>query len=94
MKTERGAVADAPPETSPLQGTDPGQRSAPTRPVPAARGVGLAPCARRRLWLWVVPRCPFCHGSHLHRGGSAGGLRRAGCGRGEYRVTAGRRWSR
>lgn len=62
--------------------------------APVARAVGLVPSGGRTLWAWVVGRCPFCAGSHMHRGGSRGGLRRAGCGKGEYRVTAGRRWSR
>lgn len=58
-----------------------------------ARAVGLPPCGARGYWAWVVGRCPYCAGSHLHRGGHNGGVRRAGCGAGEYQVTA-RRWSR
>jgi hypothetical protein len=70
--------------------------SAPARErAPIARAVGLAPAAGRVLWAWIVTHCPFgCGGAHLHRGGVAGGVRRAGCGRGEYQVTAGRRWPR
>jgi hypothetical protein len=44
------------------------------------------PSARRSLGVLLVTSCPYCPsgGPHLHRGG--GGLRRAGCGRGEYVV--------
>lgn len=82
-------AAGKPPETRS------GQRSASGRRLRhvTARAVGLAPCGGRLRWAWIVARCPFCSGSHLHRGGRDGGIRRAGCGRGEYRVTAGR-WSR
>ncbi len=58
-----------------------------------ARGVELVPCGARTLWSWVVGCCPFCPGSHLHRGDHAGGLRRAGGGGSEYRIT-GRGWLR
>jgi len=61
-------------------------------PVPHAAAVGLPPCGERTLWLWIVGRCPLgCGGSHAHRGGRAGGIRRAGCDRGWYRVSARRR---
>lgn len=59
-----------------------------------ARGVGLAPSGARALWAWIVGRCPYCGQPHLHRGGPAGGLRRAGCGLGMYRVTARRKGRR
>jgi hypothetical protein len=46
---------------------------------------GHKPSARRRYWLLIVRQCPYCAaGQHAHRGGEGGGLRRAGCGRGEY----------
>jgi hypothetical protein len=50
-----------------------------------------APCGRRSSWLLLVEECPFCStGSiksvHVHRGAHHGGLRRSGCGRGEYLV--------
>ncbi len=62
--------------------------------VPLARAVGLAPSGARKLWLWIVGRCDFCGGAHAHRGGPKGGVRRAGCGRGEYEVTASRKRER
>lgn len=48
----------------------------------------LPASARRTLPALVVDPCPFCPtgGPHLHRG--HGGLRRAGCGRGEYVIVA------
>ena len=49
-------------------------------------GVFYPPSGRRRLALVVVPRCFFCTGSHAHRGGADGAVRRAGCGRGAYVV--------
>ncbi len=75
--------------------TSPGQTSAPDRQAaPVARAVGLAPSGARKLYLWIVGRCMYCGGAHAHRGGPKGGLRRAGCGRGDYEVCAGRRRSR
>jgi hypothetical protein len=45
------------------------------------------PNGRRGLGLLLVTRCPFgCGGVHVHRG--VGGVRRAGCGAGEYVVVA------
>lgn len=49
------------------------------------RAVTYPPCAQRRLHVTIV-ECPFCGGSHLHRSGSLGGVRRSGCGRGRYDV--------
>lgn len=41
------------------------------------------PSGRRQLPLLIVNRCPWCGpGTHVHRG--QGGVRRAGCGRGDY----------
>lgn len=59
-------------------------------PIITARGVWLPPSGRRTIGLWIVGRCPLagCSGSHAHRGGPAGGVRRAGCGRGEYLLTS------
>jgi hypothetical protein len=51
--------------------------------VPA---LAFPPCARRRLWLLLVPSCPLCDGVHAHRGARHGGVRRSGCDRGEYLV--------
>lgn len=74
--------------------TSPGKTSAPHRQAaPVARAVGPAPSGACTLWLWIVGRCVFCGGAHAHRGGPKGGLCRAGCGRGEYEVSAGRRRS-
>lgn len=44
----------------------------------------LPPAGRRTLGVLIVRRCAFCAAGHIHRG--AGGLRRAGCDRGEYVV--------
>lgn len=44
------------------------------------------PAGRRSLWLLLVKSCPFCGYAHAHRGGPTGGLREAGCGRGEYAI--------
>lgn len=85
-------TAEATPSSAPQTANQPEPHRT-TRPVPVARAVGLAPSAGRTHWAWVVARCPYCGGSHLHRGGPQGGLRRAGCGAGIYQVTAGRRWS-
>jgi hypothetical protein len=76
--------------------TSPGQISAPDRQTaPVATAVGRKPSGARAFWAWIVANCPYgCGGSHLHRGGPQGGLRRAGCGLGQYQVTAGRRRSR
>jgi hypothetical protein len=59
----------------------------PSRPTTAA-AVAYAPAGSRQHWALVVPACPYCHGAHLHRGAAYGGIRRAGCGRGEYLVRA------
>lgn len=62
---------------------DSGQPSA----IPRVRGRLLVPSGRRGLPALIV-QCPLpgCGGVHLHRGG--GGVRRAGCGRGDYLVIA------
>jgi hypothetical protein len=93
VKIERGAVTDAPPKKiSRHQATDqPQHNAADLYAVPVARGIGLAPSGARKLWLWIVGSCVFCAGAHAHRGGPKCGVRRAGCGNGEYEVMAGRR---
>jgi hypothetical protein len=56
---------------------------------PAAIGRAHAPSGRRRLWVSVVERCPYCGGDHVHRGTATGpvkGLRPAGCTRRAYYV--------
>jgi len=86
-RERRPATNGAPPETRRRQAASPAQDSATDRPsAPIARAVGLAPSGGRTLWLWVVGRYPIpgCGGNHAHRGGPNGGLRRAGCGGGEY----------
>lgn len=54
--------------------------------APRVVGRFYGPAARRSLGVLVVTACPFCPsgGPHVHRG--SGGLRRAGCGGGEYVV--------
>lgn len=48
---------------------------------------GYPPAGQRRHWLLVTDNCPYCiSGSHAHRGGPDGGIRRAGCGGGAYVV--------
>jgi hypothetical protein len=60
------------------------------RQVPTARAVGLKPGGVRELWLWIVGRCEYCSGAHAHRGAPKCGVRRAGCGKGEFDVRSGR----
>lgn len=50
------------------------------------RGIVYPPSFRRRLHVVVVESCVYCGTSHVHRSGSTGGVRRAGCGRGLYDV--------
>lgn len=56
--------------------------------VVVVSALAYPPAGRRTLWLLVVHSCPFCvaRGPHVHRGPLAGGIRRAGCGRGRYRL--------
>lgn len=56
------------------------------RTTAVAAAAGFAPVGRRRLWLLLVPDCPFCGQVHAHRGGPSGGARAAGCGRGAYEL--------
>ncbi len=68
-----------------------GDPSADDRQLLVATAVLLAPSGRRQLAVLVVARCPHgCGGVHLHRGQP--GIRQAGCGKGEYKVIAVRRW--
>jgi hypothetical protein len=56
---------------------------------PAAIARAHPPSGRRRLWVSVVERCPYCGGDHVHRGTDAGpvkGMRAAGCTRRVYYV--------
>jgi hypothetical protein len=73
-------------EISRDQATDPRKRN----PKARQSAVGLAPSGARKLWLWIVGRCVYCGGAPAHRGGAKCGVRRAGCGKGEYEI-AGRR---
>ena len=98
---ERGPAAREAPlsnlMTAADQGTDHGHDSAPAQHVISVSALAFRPSGRRRGWLWLVRRCPYCSvdgaaSAHAHRGGPVGGLRTAGCGRGEYvliRVAAG-----
>lgn len=53
---------------------------------PTVAALVFRPDARRRQFLLVVPRCPFCGGEHAHTSPDrTGGLRLAGCGR-RYRL--------
>ncbi|MFI6513575.1 hypothetical protein ACIBCT_38730 [Streptosporangium sp. NPDC050855] len=57
----------------------------------AVTAVAYAPAGRRTCWLSVVEVCPYCRGSHVHRGDTeqpAADLRTAGCGRGDYYLEA------
>jgi hypothetical protein len=63
---------------------DPDDRA--TRRVPVASAASYAPAGRRRMVLLLVLHCPFCRCAHAHRGAEYGGLRRAGCGGGEYLI--------
>lgn len=67
------------------QHPNPSRRRRDERDIPGVWGVGYPPAGRRRFWI-VVLCCPECRGYHSHRTGPRGGVRRAGCGRGEYRV--------
>lgn len=56
---------------------------------PAAIGRAFAPAGRRRLWVSIVERCPYCGGDHVHRGtdsAPAKGPRPSGCSRRVYYV--------
>lgn len=66
--------------TATSRADDPVQSDTAVR-VPA---VFYVPSGRRMLAVLVVLTCPFCTpgGPHVHRGN--GGLRRAGCGGGQY----------
>lgn len=54
--------------------------------VVVASAASYPASGRRRFALLLVLSCPFCRYAHAHRGAEYGGLRRAGCGRGEYLV--------
>lgn len=55
-------------------------------PIPRVAARFYGPSGRRGLGVLLVAQCPHCAGAHLHRG--AGGVRRAGCGAGEYMLVA------
>jgi len=57
-----------------------------TRRVPIASATSYPPAGRRSLVLLLVLRCPSCRCAHAQRGAAHGGIRRAGCGGGEYLV--------
>jgi hypothetical protein len=57
-----------------------------TRRYVVASATSYPPAGRRSLVLLLVLHCPFCQYVHAHRGAEYGGVRRAGCGRGEYLV--------
>ncbi|MDB5288741.1 MAG: hypothetical protein JWR05_3690 [Mucilaginibacter sp.] len=63
---------------------DPHDRQAQDATAIRVPAVFYLPSGRRMLAVLVVTACPFCTpgGPHVHRGN--GGVRRAGCGRGEY----------
>lgn len=67
---------------------DRSRRRRPRQPI-VVTAVAYPPAGRRSMWLLLVLSCPFCaeRGVHAHRGARYGGLRRAGCRRGEYLVT-------
>jgi hypothetical protein len=62
-----------------------GPTSSNTSRTVSATAVDYRPAGRRKLPLLIVRVCPFCDGTHAHRGN--GGERKAGCGRGIYYVT-------
>lgn len=64
----------------------PGRPNRATRRHPVASAAAYPPAGRRFTTLLLVLHCPFCRCAHAHRGAEFGGLRRAGCGRGEYLV--------
>jgi hypothetical protein len=74
------------------------ERTAPAadrQPIVTVSAFAYPPCARRRLWLLLVTSCPYCASVHAHRGAQHGGVRRAGCDRGEYslQTRVARRWT-
>jgi hypothetical protein len=74
--------------TAPIKAQHPKPNRADRRRQPVvARSRAFPPGAGRRYWLHLVIACPFeCGVVHHHRGGAAGGLRRAHCGRGTYQL--------
>lgn len=84
-ETRNGAPAQGPAAQIAAAST-PQDRSQPTA-IPTVQARLYAPSCRRTLPLLIVLGCPFCpEGRHVHRG--QGGVRRAGCGRGEYSIQA------
>lgn len=84
-ETRNGALAQGPASTR-ISRHQTANRHPDDTPV-GVWAVGYPPSGRRRYWLLIVRVCPFCAlGHHAHRGGPDGGSRRAGCGRGNYRV--------
>lgn len=57
------------------------------RRYPIVTASAYPPAGRRRLWLLLVSHCVLCQCAHAHRSSvPCGGLRAAGCGRGDYLV--------
>ena len=53
----------------------------------SAAATAYAPSGPRGRWVLVVTDCPYCgRGPHVHLGADPSGVRRAGCGRGQYRL--------
>jgi hypothetical protein len=66
--------------------------NAPKRPAkssgepPPIWATAYPPAGHRHRWLLLVRTCDTCGGAHHHFGGPTGGLRRRGCGAGEYHL--------
>lgn len=91
MKVPRNGGSGAPTRrpsrkiSAPHELTDRSESTSRNRQVPTVAAEAYPPAGRRSQWLLLIKSCPFCGGyAHAHRGGPAGGLRDAGCGRGEY----------
>ena len=68
------------------QATNKQQDRSKYRTVPMVKAIFVPPSGRRTLPAWIVTACPWCPEWHLHRGPA--GLRRSGCAKSLYRLTA------
>lgn len=70
--------------SAPHELTDRSESTSRNSQVPTVAAEAYPPAGRRSQWLLLMKSCVYCGYAHAHRGSPAGGLREAGCGRGEY----------